>query len=247
MVRTCDPYGDPRLVALYDRDNLDGPDHDFYRRLATDVSARRILDLGCGTGRLTRSLANADRIVIGIDPSAAMLNVARTAPGADQVTWILADAGGLPGKDAELALMTGNVAQVFIDDAQWTRTLTCLRKALRQGGTLAFESRNPTAHAWLAWTKQNTFRRTDTPHGSLIRWVDNTRECSGTVTYDAHYIFESTDEHLVSHGKLRFRTAREITEDLQRHGFCLQHLYGDWQHCPMTTTSPLMAFVATAR
>lgn len=245
-VLTVDPYRDPRLVALYDEDNSDGPDHDFYRELATDLSARRIVDLGCGTGLLTRTLAQPDRIVVGIDPSAPMLNLARRQPGAAQVIWVVGDAGALPGHDADLALMTGNVVQVFADDVQWERTLTCLRGALRCGGTLAFDARNPDARAWNTWTRSCTFRRTDTCYGPLTRWVDNTRERDGVVTYDSHHIFESTDEHLVSHGTVRFRSATEISDSLQSHGFYLRDLYGDWRHGRITTTSPMMVFVARA-
>ncbi len=40
---------DSRIVDLYDGDNPDGPDHDFYRRLADERAASRILDLRCGT------------------------------------------------------------------------------------------------------------------------------------------------------------------------------------------------------
>ncbi|RIJ15014.1 class I SAM-dependent methyltransferase, partial [Clavibacter michiganensis subsp. insidiosus] len=75
------PDLDPRLVALYDGDNPDGPDHDFDRALAEEVGARSVLDLGCGTGMLTVSLATAGRRVVGVDPSAAMLDVARGRPG----------------------------------------------------------------------------------------------------------------------------------------------------------------------
>lgn len=52
-----DPYGDTDLVALYDVDNPDGVDHDYYRALAETLNARRIIDLGCGTGLLARALA----------------------------------------------------------------------------------------------------------------------------------------------------------------------------------------------
>ena len=246
-VTTAEAYGDVRLASLYDQDNPDGPDHDFYRALATDISARRILDLGCGTGLLTSSFTHPDRIVIGIDPSAAMLAVARQQRGTDRVTWMLGDAGELPGNDADLALMTGNVAQVFVGDAQWARTLTCLHAAVRRGGTLAFEARNPGAQAWRGWTRSGTFRRTDTPYGPLTRWVDNTREREGIVAYDSHYVFESTNEHLVSRGLLRFRSATEISEGLHRHGFLVRHLYGNWERGSMTTTSSIMVFVATVQ
>ena len=51
---------DPRIVDLYDLDNPDGPDHDFYRALADSRDARSILDLGCGTGILTVTLPKAE-------------------------------------------------------------------------------------------------------------------------------------------------------------------------------------------
>ena len=62
-------YVDPRLVDLYDIENPHGPDTDFFIRLAADLKAQRILDLGCGTGLLTSQLAVDGRTVIGVDPS----------------------------------------------------------------------------------------------------------------------------------------------------------------------------------
>jgi hypothetical protein len=40
------------------------------------------------------------------------------------------------------------VAQVFLDDAEWATTLRAIHTALRPGGHLAFESRNPDDRAW---------------------------------------------------------------------------------------------------
>lgn len=38
-----------RLTAVYDEDNPDGPDHDFFRALASARGAENIIDLDCGT------------------------------------------------------------------------------------------------------------------------------------------------------------------------------------------------------
>lgn len=69
---------DRRLIELYDVDNPDGPDHDYFRLLAQELDARSILDLGCGTGILTVTFAHEGREVVGVDPSPAMLGFART-------------------------------------------------------------------------------------------------------------------------------------------------------------------------
>lgn len=127
-------YTDPRLVQLYDLENVWGPDNDFWLELADELGARVIVDLGCGTGLLTRALAVGGRRVIGVDPSPAMLAVARNGPNASKVQWIQGDASALEAIGADLALMTGNVAQVFLDDEAWESTLRSLHFALRPGG-----------------------------------------------------------------------------------------------------------------
>ena len=113
MVKLDLHYVDPRLVALYDLENSSRADTDFYLNLATELEARRILDLGCGTGVLAREFAGPGREVTGIDPAPAMLSFARQQPGAEQVRWIEGDSTSLGKPDADLLVMTGNVAQVF--------------------------------------------------------------------------------------------------------------------------------------
>ena len=127
-------YTDPRLVELYDIENSRGADTDFYVRLAADLDAHTILDLGCGTGVLTRELAVPGRHVIGVDPAAAMLAIARRQPGAERVEWVEGDSRALNTPQADLVVMTGNVAQVFLDDAELATTLGNIRAALRPGG-----------------------------------------------------------------------------------------------------------------
>ncbi|MGO3343337.1 MAG: class I SAM-dependent methyltransferase, partial [Glutamicibacter arilaitensis] len=98
---------DPRIVALYDRANPDGPDHDYYRALANRKNAQRILDLGCGTGILTVSFVSPGRSVVGVDPSPSMLAYARQRPGADNVTWIHGKATALAEGEFDFMVMTG--------------------------------------------------------------------------------------------------------------------------------------------
>ena len=134
MIKLDQHYVDPRLVELYDVENPRGADTDFYLGLAAELDAHRILDLGCGTGILTRELATPGRQVAGVDPAPAMLAFARRQPDAERVQWVEGDASALGTPEADLLVMTGNVAQVFLDDADWLTTLAAIHAALRPGG-----------------------------------------------------------------------------------------------------------------
>lgn len=70
------------------------------RALGALQGSRRLLDLGCGTGRF--AVLAADRLgarVWAVDRSAEMLREARARPGAARVGWKEADAANLPFKD----------------------------------------------------------------------------------------------------------------------------------------------------
>ena len=108
-------YDDARVVALYDLDNPPGEDHAYFRRAAEESGARRIVDLGCGTGSLTVTLTGYDRAVVGIDPAEAMLSVARARPGGDRVEWRRGTAELIEPASADLVIMSGNVAMHLID------------------------------------------------------------------------------------------------------------------------------------
>lgn len=237
-------YVDPRLVELYDIANTRGADTDFYVSLAAEVGARAILDLGCGTGLLTRELAVADRAVIGVDPSAAMLAYARRQPGADRVQWVEGDSGRLGTPAADLLVMTGNVAQVFLDDNTWAATLRDIHAALRPGGYLAFESRNPDDRGWERWNREATYEQTNSPLGPLESWLELVGVGDGLVRFDGHNIFHATGEVLVVPSTLRFRTLAELTDSLIAVGFTVEQVYGDWQRGPLTSSSRVMIFVA---
>src|SRR5438874_4632282 len=133
----------PRLAAIYDVLEADRSDLDVYVRIADELGAKRVLDVGCGTGTFALLLAERGFEVTGIDPALASLEVARAKPGADRVRWIHGDATSLPRLQVDLATMTGNVAQAIVERADWEATLSGIYEALRPGGYLVFETRDP--------------------------------------------------------------------------------------------------------
>ena len=233
---------DARLVELYDDDNPDGSDHEFYRQLADEIGARAILDVGCGTGMLTASFARADRTVVGIDPSPNMLAYATNRADGQSVRWILGDSRDIPAEPFDYAVMTGNVAQ-HIGDGDWERTLTDIGGALRDGGVLAFESRNPQSRAWEKWAAAEPTIR-DTVNGPLREWYDVNETEPGQIVLTAHNVFENSGEHITEQLALAFRERELIEKQLRDAGFEVHGVWRDWNRTPHTDGSPTMVFEA---
>src|SRR5262245_14115126 len=137
-------FAEPILAEIYDLlDSLDRPDLAPYLAIADEFNAHAVIDLGCGTGSLACRLAALGKEVVGFDPAAASLDVAQRKASADRVRWITGTAAQLQGLHADLIIMTGNVAQVFVTDEEWTVTLHACRDALRPCGRLVCEVRDP--------------------------------------------------------------------------------------------------------
>lgn len=237
-------YVEPRLVELYDRANPRGPDADFYLHLAAALDAHTIVDLGCGTGLLTRELASGQRRVLGVDPAPAMLATARRQPGAERVQWIEGDSSALGGIVADLVLMTGNVAQVFLEESDWIATLRAIASALRPGGCLAFESRNPAARAWEQWNRAATYTISASPSGPVAEWLELVSVGAGRVRFQGHNVFLATGEALVVDSELRFRRLDEQEAALAQAGLGVEQVFGDWDRRPYAASSRLMIIVA---
>lgn len=249
----------PQLAAVYDAWNTGRDDHAFYIALAEDLraqtGARAILDVGCGTGQVTCPLAERGFTVTGVDPAAPMLEVARARPGGHLVRWIegtadaYLDAGGPP---VDVAIMSAHVAQVIHDDTAWLATLAATHRALRPGGTLAFESRNPAVEGWRAWSAEAPHHHVASDAlGPLEIWFDaltvERNPLAGDLARcEIHYRFDRTGEHLVSRNALRFRSRARLETQLTQSGFALAEVYGNWDRSPLTPTSPEMIFIARA-
>ena len=244
---TIAEFADPRLAAIYDTINTHEPTEQprFYEELAREIGAATIIDLGCGTGLITGAFARQGYRMTGVEPSPAMLARARLRPDAHLVRWIGGGAEAIGMPEADLAIMTSHVAQFFVDDAEWASALVALHAALRPGGVLAFESRNPEARGWEVWTPAHRETAVDPVVGPVEWWCEVHDVAEGVVTYSILYRFTATDEVLRSDARLRFRSEVELTASLAVAGFTVERIEGDWDHGPVGPTAPELIVVAS--
>jgi SAM-dependent methyltransferase len=109
-------------------------------RLLEPVRERRglVVELGCGSGLLTRYLADAGHVVIATDASPAMVDLAReTAPDAEDIRTLVLPDDAIPAADAIVSV--GHALNYLPDEAAVDQALVAIAGALRPGGVLAID------------------------------------------------------------------------------------------------------------
>jgi ubiquinone/menaquinone biosynthesis C-methylase UbiE len=112
--------GYDRWAPLYDtnRNPLTALDDIAFREcFAFPVNHKRVIDLGCGTGRVTAKLARLGAKVTAVDFSDGMMSLARRKPGMEKVTFITRDlTKRLPFPDRSFALAVSCLTVEHIRD-----------------------------------------------------------------------------------------------------------------------------------
>jgi SAM-dependent methyltransferase len=213
-------FAHPRLAPVYDAFDGGRDDLAAYLDIAGELGADRVLDVGCGTGCLAVLLAASGRLVVGVDPAEASLEVAKAKDAAARVTWVHGDATAVPAFGADLAVMTGNVAQVFLADADWGQALAGIHDALRPGGYLVFETRRPERRAWEEWAADTGPVTLDIPGTGWVERRNQVTEVSlPFVSFQNTYRFLADGAVITSDSTLVFRPRDEVESSLLGHGY----------------------------
>ncbi|WP_010289203.1 class I SAM-dependent methyltransferase [Kurthia massiliensis] len=230
------------IPVVYDTLNRWAKDADFFSGLVKRFNPETMADLGCGTGRLTLRFAEYTNVT-GIDPNAEALDIAKQKPQADRVKWVQGESAQLEDEAYDLVLMTANVSQLFVDDAEWQQVVADAYRSLKKDGRFVFDTRNPKAHIWDRWM------RDDSPDIATI----------GDKTYEVHnaykgyknevFTFTETlyegDEEVTSvEIQLRFREMEAWKNSLTAAGFTVE-TYGDFTWREADKFSEDLVFIAT--
>ncbi len=115
--------------------------HSFVFKYGEEVLAllnpqrgERILDVGCGTGHLTKLIAEAGAEVVGIDSSPEMVEAARVA--CPDINFVVADAADFSFTEPFDAVFS-NAALHWVTEAK--QAMVCMAQSLKQGGRFVVE------------------------------------------------------------------------------------------------------------
>jgi hypothetical protein len=127
----------------------------------------------------------------------------------------------------DLVTMTANVAQAIVDPLDWQGTLHGAYHALRPGGHLVFETRDPAYRAWRQWNRAESFSITEIQGvGAVESWVDVVEVSRPVVRFRWTWVFASDQEVLTSDSTLGFRARDEVEAALVAGGFAIDQVRG---------------------
>ncbi|WP_093469349.1 class I SAM-dependent methyltransferase [Streptomyces melanosporofaciens] len=239
-------FSDRRLAALYDLFCPWDERGDFTFYLPLVMSARSVLDVGCGTGALLRRAREDghEGRLCGLDPAVGMLEVARAYP---DVEWVLGDLASAPGwsRAFDLVVMTGHAFQGLLGDDELRDALAAIATALTDDGRFVFETRNPPVREWEDWDVRYSGEVVD-PTGAVVRCVCAVETpVRGDLVSATHtYTGTGWERPLLSRSTLRFLGPDALAGFLGEAGLVVAEQFGDWDGGPLTGTSPEIITVA---
>jgi SAM-dependent methyltransferase len=242
-----DHYNQAELAVLYDDENGWDVSADFYRDLAQRIGANSLLDLGCGTGTVTRGIVRAiGGSGFGVDPAAPMLDVARRNTTDEAIEWIVGDAREIRlGRQFDLIIMTGHAFQAFLTEADQIALFRTVAAHLAPEGRFAFDSRNPAAREWLEWRMAGSKRMVETrAYGAVEIWNEAAMGEDNILDVEEHYRVVSSGKRLRSDFRLRFSAPEELWDGMMAAGLAVEHCYGDWNRTAFTPEAREIILVA---
>lgn len=233
-------YNDASLVEFYDIENGWTADSEYLKTLAAGRAS--ILDLGCGTGLLAAALAQEGVTqVVGVDPAAAMLDVARQRPGGDRVRWVEGDGRTVRlGETFDLVLLSGHAFQVFLTRDDQLAALKTIAAHLPPQGHFIFDSRNPVVEEWKEWTPALSERAIVHPDlGDVLAWNDVRHDPdTGVVEYDTFYRVAADGRTFSAQSKIAFASYKDLLSMTEEAGLVVEQWLGGWDGRPFEATAP---------
>jgi SAM-dependent methyltransferase len=248
-----------QYAPFYDWENartLGRRDVAFWQSLAGRF-AGPVLELGCGTGRVSLPLARAGIRLVGVDRSAEMIGRARerqrrSRRSVRRPALVRGDIRELPfGPVFPLVIAPYGILQSLVREADLRATLKSVASVLQPGGTFALDL-VPDLLVWQeyknrvrlrGWRGRGADRRS---HITLVESVRQDRARQLTV-FEQEYIERRDGDRTARRFTLTFRTLSvpQMRRRLERAGFTVSAVLGDYNGGPWDPRADVWIVVAT--
>ena len=234
-------------APFYDWENartLGRRDVAFWTQVSNSVHGR-VLELGCGTGRITLPLAAANVPIVGIDRSASMLarlawraarRPRRPSRSASRLRVVRGDIRALPFPSAsfDAVIAPYGVLQSLLRDRDLQATLDSASRVLRRGGLFGLDL-VPDVPRWKEYANRVQLRG-PAAGGAYLTLVESVRQDRHRrlTTFQQEFRLRRGRRTTVHPFTLTFRTVsiRAMISRLERTGFVVRTLLCDYRGRP---------------
>jgi len=242
-------YEDP---ILYDLENPSSSELPFLLDLAEKYvkKGEKILELGCGTGRITIPMAEAGYSLIAVDIHEEMLNRAKEKMSpCHSIDWHLQDCRQLHlDVRVPFVFMTGHVFQHFLTNEDQDQALQSVYRCLKDHGVFVFDTRFPSFEEH-ALSDHETFWRTviDAQGRTVQIYIKEQYDPIKQIEhckvircfFDAGRFVEEKESFI----DLRYTYPQEMKHLLDKNGFKLLRICDGWKDRPMTQYTESMVVI----
>ncbi len=244
-------------APFYDWENartLGRRDVPFWNNLALQQGGR-VLELGCGTGRISLPLARAGVSMVGIDRSEPMLARARQrvrrAKVTERVRLVRGDIRSLPfGQTPPFSMVMApyGMLQSLLRERDLTATLEAVKRVLQPGGTFGIEL-VADLPAWEEYRKRVSLKgwrgKRGGAHVTLVETVKQDR-ARRITTFNQEFTERNGTKRRTHSFALSFRTLSvpQMARRLEKTGFEITALLGDYRGGPWDPRAEVWVILA---
>ncbi|MCL1935236.1 MAG: class I SAM-dependent methyltransferase [Defluviitaleaceae bacterium] len=216
-----------------------------------------VLDLGCGTGRLSFVLAEKGANVTGIDISSGMINVCNqkleTMPKfKDKVKFEISSATNfISNKKFDFIFMPGGVFEHLLTPLEQKSTLENIKSLLKDDGLFVFDIITPITMLPYSKRKEDGNFQADVQNelnGKQIKFIDTIKSDHFKQIIEFTSVFEIYDlsNNLIDKHEFKFITKYTLPNEMEHllnlKGFNIINFYGGYNRSPFKRRSEFMVY-----